>query len=95
MDLLNVLVGFMTGAFIFSLALDGVLVWQAYERWKVLRKDIVALNEKIDITAKALQAYQEEQGLRRAMALDDAGVAQIERRNHMRKVIQNMSLEDN
>lgn len=92
--MIEILVGFMAGAFLFLLALAGVLVWQAYERWKVVRKDIVALNDKIDITAKAIHAFQEEQGLRRAMALDDAGIAQIERRNQMRKVINSMSLED-
>lgn len=89
------ILGFMTAAWLFTLAGGAYSVYRYVRQpWIVMRKDVVALNDRINTLGDLIQQYQQEQGLRRAMALDDVGVAQVERRNQMRHVINQMSLEN-
>ena len=85
----------MTCAWILTIVGGAYSVWRYVRQpWLVMRKDVVALNDRINTLGNLLQEFQQEQGLRRAMALDDVGVAQVERRNQMRHVINQMSLEN-
>lgn len=92
--MIDLVVGFLAGAFLFGLGKDVYLIWQFRERWAVIRRDIVALNEQCSILHRQLEAYVEEQGLRKAQMLTDPEIANIERRNQMRKLLRDITVEN-
>jgi len=72
--MLEVLVGFMVAAWVFTLVACAYLGWRyVWKPWHVLRTDIVALNEKLDGVIESIRN-------KKTMAMTDEELASVERR---------------
>jgi len=81
----DILLGFMTCAWLFTLGIGGYIHWRYnYQPWKIMRKDLVALAER-EIAHYA--ELKQDIGLRKTMQLDDVSVARAEAREAMRNAL--------